>query len=168
MPIIAKRTERSFIPCPAGLHPAVCVDVVDLGVLKVTFSNETKVQHKCKIVWQTADEMPDGKPFLVQRRYTLSLSEKSSLRKDLESWRGKPFTDEELDGFDLEKLIGANCQLNVVHDQKNGDTYANVTTVVPLGRGMVKIKPRDYIRVQDRDPRDGAAKTEITDEDIPF
>ena len=43
--------------------------------------------------------MPDGKPFLVRRRYTASLHEKSALRKDLESWRGRAFTNVELDGF---------------------------------------------------------------------
>ena len=63
--------------------------------------------------------LADGKPFLISRRYSLSLHEKSSLRRDLESWRGRAFTQEELRGFDLEVLIGVGCLVSVVHEQRN-------------------------------------------------
>ena len=45
-----------------------------------------------------------GRRFDVARVYTLCLHERAALRKDLESWRGRKFTEQELDGFDLEKL----------------------------------------------------------------
>lgn len=161
-------TGTSFKPAPAGLHQAVCVDVVDMGILEVSYAGKTKRQHKVRVVWQIDQDMEDGKPFIVQKRYTLSLHEKANLRKDLESWRGRPFTDAELEGFDLEKLLGANCQLNIQHVQKAGETYANVISIVPLGRGMQKMEPRDYVRVQDREENAKGDPEPLTYEDIPF
>ena len=159
----------SFKPAPSGLHQGVCVDVVDMGVLEVTYAGQTKRQHKVRVVWQIDQDMESGKPFIVQKRYTLSLHEKATLRKELESWRGRVFTDEELAGFDLEKLLGANAQLNIQHANKNGEIYANVVSIVPLGRGMQKIEARGYVRVQDRTDINGQTDPEpLTVEDIPF
>ena len=36
MPIVAK-ASADFTPAPAGTHAATCVDVVDLGILEVTY-----------------------------------------------------------------------------------------------------------------------------------
>lgn len=169
MAIIATAGE-TYTPAPAGLHQAICVDVVDLGFLEVTYANKTKKQHKIRVVWQI-DELDDaGKRHLLFKRYTLSLNEKSTLRKDLESWRGRTFTRDEEMGFDVEKLIGANCQVNVQHAAKNGNTYANVVSIVPLGRGMAKIDASNYVREKDRTPEQQTAEpvTELTDDDIPF
>lgn len=167
MPIIAKQGSGTFTPCPPGLHQAVCVDVVDMGMIKTTYNGKSKEQHKVRLVWQIDEEMDDGRPYTAQRRYTCSLDKKASLRRDLESWRGRPFTGDELNGFDLEVLIGINCQINVVHETRDGDTYANVTTIVPISKGQPKLAARDYVRVKDRE---GAETTsyEGTDEDIPF
>ncbi len=149
MSIIAKgETGTSdFTPCPAGMHQGVCVDVIDRGIEETPWGEK----HRVVIKWQVSALMDDGRPYLVQKLYTLSLHEKSNLRHDLESWRGKPFADREVsEGFDLENLLGANCQLLVVHNTPRDRTYANVTAVTPLAAGMRKIEPRDYERVIDR------------------
>jgi hypothetical protein len=114
--------------------------------------------------------MDDGRPFIVQKRYTASLNEKATLRKELESWRGRPFTQEELDAFDLDKLIGANCQLNIQHVTKEGKLYANVVSIVPLGKNMPKMESNDYVRVQDRpdSEREPENHEPLTADDIPF
>jgi hypothetical protein len=149
--VMARRTERKFSLAPAGLTQGVCCDIIDLGVIETTYKGKTKKQHKATIVWQTADIDPvNNKPYLVFKRYTVSLDEKANLRKDLESWRGRSFSEEELTGFDLDKLIGANGQLNIVHNKTGDDTYANVQSIVPLARGMVKIEVKDYMRHEDR------------------
>lgn len=165
MPIIARDNRSEFNPAPEGLHQAVCVDVVDKGM--VTGQYGTK--HQIQIRWQIdyADEETGRRP-LVVKSYTLSLNEKAVLRHHLEAWRGKQFSAQELDGFDLENLIGANCQLQVVHNLgKNGTTYANVQAVVPLGKGMVKMQPEDYVRVCDRDSTQQAQQFE-EGERVPF
>ncbi len=176
MPIIAKDTGggKEFTPAPGGVHAAVCCDVVDLGVLEVIYSGKTKKQHKIRIVWQIEQNMEDGKPFIVQKRYTLSLHEKAALRADLESWRSKPFTEDELHGFDVESVIGAPALLNVVPEMKDGKVYANIKSLMRLPKtGFTVLTPRDYIRAKDRDPKhdtnDAPPFAEgITDDDVPF
>ena len=171
-PIVAKRSEKTFTPAPSGTHQAVCVDVVDLGFMESAFT-PGKRQHKISVVWQIAERMENGKPFLTQQRYTLSLDEKANLRRDLESWRGKPFTDAELGGFDVESVIGANCLLSIVHVERKGNVYANVKSVMPLMKGMPKMIGESYVRVQDREPRpdvepDDQTPDMVDADDIPF
>lgn len=164
---------KAFTPAPAGLHHGVCVDVVDMGWLEVTYAGKTKKQHKVRLVWQIDEAMEDGRRYIVQKRYTLSLHEKAALRHDLESWRGRAFTDDELGGFDLEKLLGVNAFLNVVQVQKSGSVYANVASVVPLKKGMAKMVPEAYVRVKDRTEQQLSDEPttelpELTADDIPF
>lgn len=176
MPIIAKSSGQNFIPAPAGSHVAVCVDVVDLGVLEVNFGGKTKKQHKINIVWQIDEVREDNKPYQVQKRYTLSLHEKAGLRKDLESWRGRPFTPAELEGFDVEAVLNVACMLNVIHNVKDGSTYANVAAIMKLPKGVQAPNARDYVRVCDRQPTQGEPDApnypedgyEPSMDDVPF
>lgn len=174
MPIYTRASGTNYVPAPAGAHAAVCVDVVDLGILTVEYAGKKKEQHKIKIVWQIDEVRGDGKPFSVSKRYTNSLHEKAALRKDLESWRGRPFTQAELEGFDLEQLLGAGALVNVIQTSKEGATYANVTGVMRLPKGMPAPSQRDYTREIDREPKAPEPPTgphvdwEPTDDDVPF
>lgn len=174
MAIIAKASGGGeFTLCPEGAHASTCVDVIDLGMVETEFNGEKKKQHKVRIVWQTGEINPDnGKPFLAGKRYTNSLHEKATLRKDLESWRGRAFTKQELTGFDLENLLSAPALLNVIHEARSGKTYDNVTTIMRLPRGMAAPEATDYVRKCDRTPE---APTNIdvetyapNDDDVPF
>src|SRR6185503_20656322 len=124
-PIIAKDNQKEYPLAPQGLFQAVCVDVVDLGLVKDQYGEK----HKVQLRWQLDMESDDGQRFMVAKRYTNSLNEKARLRAHLESWRGQKFSPEELKGFDLEKLIGVNCQIQIVHSEDDkGRTWANVST----------------------------------------
>jgi hypothetical protein len=177
MGIVAK-AGATFVPCPSGSHLAVCIDVVDLGLIATNFGGKTKTQHKVKIVWQVDEKREDGTPFHASKRYTLSLHEKASLRKDLESWRGRQFTEDELDGWDVENVLRAPAMISVVHEAKNGTVYGNVSAVMrpPKGVAVPAADPK-YIRVKDRkDEAPGTASGsdgpdfdgQYSDEDIPF
>jgi len=131
-----------FTPPPAGTFPAVCYRVIDLGTQKSEFQGETKIQRKILLSWEIADEeerMPDGRPFSLSSRYTWSMHEKATLRRDLESWRGKAFVEADFgpEGFNIRKLVGAPCMLNVVHKLKDGKTFGNVGSIAKMPRGMV-------------------------------
>ena len=166
MPIIASGKAGNFVPCPEGTQQAVCCDVVDKGLMETPWGQK----HKIDVVWQSAELMPNDKPFLVSKRYTLSLSDKANLRHDLESWRGRPFSEDELDGFDVEKLIGVNALVNVVHKKgSKGGVFANVIAIMPLPRSMPKIVASDYTRVVNRATEPEPDETfEAEREDIPF
>ena len=145
--IIAKNNGGNFEMIPEGTHQAVCFAVHDIGLQSNNFGT---TQHKVVISWEIKETIKaegeyKGKRYVISNRYTLSLNEKSTLRKHLESWRGKKFTAEELDkGFDIEKVIGVNCMISVVHtESKNGKTYANVSAVMSLAKGMEKMTPEN-------------------------
>lgn len=167
MAIIATAGDggQTFTPAPVGVHQAVCVDVIDKGIVEVTYQGKTKKQHKISVAWQIDERRDDGKPYLVYKRYTLSLNEKATLRKDLESWRGRAFTREEEMGFDVETVLGANCQINVQHNTVGDKTYANVVSIMPLGKSMGKMGVRDYLRVSERPSENGSGPQ--TDEPPP-
>jgi hypothetical protein len=158
MSIIAKaNSEKEFakLPLPeAGTTQAVCCAVWDLGLQKTLFKNEDgsdKVQHKIIIAWEISEKINEptseyhNKPYMLNKKYTLSLGEKANLRKDLESWRGKPFTEDEIkNGFDVEKLYGINCFIGVKHEPNKNDpsiVYANVSAILPLPKGVEKMTP---------------------------
>lgn len=167
MSLVVKKPDRSdFIPAPAGLHRAVCVDVVDMGYVDF---GKFEPKDSVKIVWQTEATGTDGKRYTVRALYTKSLGARANLRKALISWRGKDFTPAELKGFDLEKLVGANCQINVVHVVKaiDGDevTYANVNNIVPASRDAERLASLNYTRESEREPTEARPHTQSNDPD---
>jgi len=140
----------SFTPCPAGPHSATLVDVIDLGLVTSVYEGKSKTAHKVRLVWQVAERKDDGTPYQVSKQYTASLHEKASLRKDLEAWRGQPFTKEQAAGFDIEVLLHKPCLLNVQHADRAGSTFANVTSLMRLPKGMPVVQPTGYVRKKDR------------------
>jgi len=157
---------KSFTPAPAGVHQAVCCDVVDLGLVEVEWQGQKNTKPMVRLVWQIAESEPEtGKPYLIAKRYGASLHKKATLRKDLQSWRGRPFTEAELKEFDLDNVIGAGALLNVVHNVKDGTTYANIEAIMPLPKGTPRLDVRDYVRVQDREPSHAEPET---DDSVPF
>lgn len=120
-----------------GIYLAVCSQVIDLGYQSVPAFN--KVVHKVRIVWEIPDKVIKIKdeeyPRRLSRDFTLSLSENSNLRKTLQQWRGKTFTKEELQGFQMHKLLGVGAQIQVMHKEGRNGIYANVETVLPFPKG---------------------------------
>ena len=136
-----------FQLAPVGNHIARCVQVIDLGTQRDSFEGKPKIMHKVRISWELPeekavfDEEKGEEPFLVSKEYTLSLSDRANLRHDLESWRGRDFTEKELEAFDIDKLLGAPCMLNVIHKKsaKKRD-YVAITSVTRLPKS---VKPKD-------------------------
>ena len=124
-----------FTPAPEGTHVARCVQLIDLGTQYSDFYK--KSAHKILLGWELPNELQDdGKPFLVWRRYTLSLSDKSNLRKDLKSWRGREFTATELEGFELRNVVDKACMISVTHSERDKSIYADVDAVMKLLKDM--------------------------------
>lgn len=147
---------NGFDPVSQGMHKAICYGVYDLG----TQFNEYfgKSSHRVLIQWELPEERIDvdrdgetvNLPRAQSKMYTLSLHEKANLRKDLESWRGRSFTAEELAGFDLQKLLGVDCQIQVIHKKKDDKTYANVSLVIPgIGKHQETENPQRFYSIDD-------------------
>jgi len=134
-----------FEPAPAGNHIARCIQLIDLGTTLQDYFGEESMKHQLFISWEIPGEMKtytkDGEeitePFVASAFYTASLNEKANLRALLESWRGKPFTEEECQGFDPKVLVGVPCMLNVIHKANNkGKMKAKIAGATPLPKGF--------------------------------
>jgi hypothetical protein len=142
MPIIAENNGSNFTLIPAGNHIARCYEMVQIGtVIETTGIYAGKESHKVRLTWETPDEKHDfGKgeqPFSISKEFTLSMHEKSTLRKMLESWRGKAFTEDEAKRFDVTKLLGKPCMLNVIHKKSNsGKEYAEISSISALPKSF--------------------------------
>lgn len=139
MAIIAS-AKSNFEPISEGVHTAVCINIIDLGEQYSPFYKNNS--RKVMITWETPDETitRDGeeKPMIISKEYTLSLSDKASLRKDLAAWRGRDFTDQELAGFDLKNVLGKACQIQIMHNEKG---YAKIASIMSLPKGMPSMQP---------------------------
>jgi hypothetical protein len=146
MAITAKKGEgfeRELIP--AGNYVARCYKMVEIGTIPTEYLGETKMLHKVRIGWELPTELkvfnPEKgeQPCVIDKEYTLSLGEKANLRKDLQSWRGKAFTEQEAEAFDITKLLGVPCMLNIIHVQGKKDatkTYQSIGSVSPMPKGL--------------------------------
>jgi hypothetical protein len=142
----------NFKRVPAGVYIGRCYSLIDLGTQESSGQFGTKLQYKVRIGWELFGEDDQGHPLTVEvdgktlpmtiaKSYTLSLHEKSSLRKDLAAWRGKDFTEDEAKAFDISKLIGAYCMVNVTTSETNGKTYSNVAGLTQLPSALKSAKP---------------------------
>ena len=142
----------NFKRVPAGAYIGRCYSLIDLGTQLSSGQFGEKLQHKIRIGWELFGEDENGEPLTVDvdgktmpmtisKSYTVSLHEKSGLRKALAAWRGRDFTEEEAKGFDVSKLIGAYCMVNVTTSEANGKTYSNVAGLTPLPGALKNSKP---------------------------
>jgi hypothetical protein len=141
---LPKPEGGNFTPPPAGNHVAICYRFLDLGTQSVEWKGTQKLQRKVLISWELSHELMTtgdyaGQPFTIGRRYTWSMSEKANLRHDLESWRGKAFNEEDFSGpkrFDIRNVLGKPCMLSIVHESRDGSTYANIKGIGAMPKGM--------------------------------
>lgn len=142
----------NFKRVPQGVFIGRCFSLIDLGTQHTSGQYGDKFQHKIRIGWELFGEDEagapltidvDGKqmPLTISKSYTVSLHEKAGLRKDLAAWRGKDFTEEEAKAFDVSKLVGAYCMVNVTTSENNGKTYSNVGGLTPLPAALKNAKP---------------------------
>ncbi len=144
MAIIAENKGGSdFEPVTAGTYAARCYSMVHIGTTTEEFEGKAKTLNKIRLSWELPTELKEfkegegEKPFFVSKEFTLSMHEKSSLRKYLEAWRGKAFTEDEAKSFDVTKLLGKECLVSIIHEVKKEKTYAKIASVSTLPKGMV-------------------------------
>jgi hypothetical protein len=144
--------NQSFPPIPPDVYQAVCYGLYDLG--SHHDKKFDKVVHQVLLIWElpdlriaiTKDGTTIDKPRGISKTYTLSLGEKANLRKDLQSWRGRPFTAQELEGFDLKSILGVNCMLQIIQIDKDGKKYSQISAILPLFKGMPSKQPENPLQ----------------------
>ena len=143
MEFIAKSEGNSSIPkLENGVYTAISSMMIDIGGQRSTLDNN--IRRKFIMVWNIVGEFVEVNkeqlPRVMSKEYTLSINEKSNLRKDLQAWRGQAFTEEELQGFNLLTVMNKPCQLQIINEEKNGKNYNNISAIMALPEGM-KVDP---------------------------
>ena len=127
----------------ADYYIARCYGVIITGT---TFNQRFgNTQTKVTFLWELPSELinyeKDGQtitaPKVISKSFTLSMNERATLRKNLESWIDRAFTPEELkQGVDISKFAGTACRLAIGQAQKvDGTKYNTVDKVVRLKDG---------------------------------
>jgi len=138
MALIPKSGGSDFPVVPTGVHKARLIRVIDQGTQEIVYNEETHHKHKIMMLWELPECLIQeegefqGKPFSIALFPTLSLHRKSALRPLLVSWRGRDFTQEEEDTFNVIDLLDKTFLINVVHNESGGNTYANIAALMPL------------------------------------
>ena len=126
--ILQSKISADFKPHAEGIHPAVCVDVIDLGLMESEFQGLKRLVNKVRLVFETEQKNEEGKNCTLSKTFTASLNSKAKLAEFLGKWRGRPIVPGET--VDLGKLLGACCTLVISHQQNLvGRTYASVDAV---------------------------------------
>lgn len=148
--------ERAIVS--EGVHQAICVGIYDIGTQNGLYGKKRQVIISFEIPEERITV--DGKdlPLIISKRYTLSGSPKSSLRRDLETWRGKPYVDE---AIDLEEFLGKNCLLQIVHQDVNGVKKAKIAGIMTLPKSMKPMRPESPMIIYSID--DGEPPSEVPD-----
>lgn len=142
MAIIAENTGTKREPIPQGNYVARCYQMIEIGTVQEEYEGQKKIQRKVRFGWELPtelkvfDESKGEQPLVISNEYTISMHEKAKLRAILQSWRGKAFTEDEAKSFDLTKLMGAPCMLNIIHKETPNGTYANIASISPMPKGM--------------------------------
>jgi hypothetical protein len=145
MPIFAENKSKPIELVPAGNHIGRAFQMIQIGTITEVIMGKTVTHSKVRIGWELPAMLKvfkeeNGKqPYIISQEYTLSMHEKSSMRKMLASWRGKDFTEEEAKKFDITKLLGIPCLLNIIHKPKKTDPssmYQAISGITPVPKGM--------------------------------
>ena len=114
MPITAQnnpKPPRELVP--EGNHIARCYRMIEVGTItKDNIPGQAPKQvYTIMLYWELPylmkvfDEAKGPQPTSIHKEFALFMSSQSNLRKTLESWRGKKWTDEEAYKFDVTKLL---------------------------------------------------------------
>lgn len=155
----------TYTPHPEGAFPAVCCDVQDLGWEETTYGWKYKIRLVFFCGQHTDEKEVEGVkkrfPMTVSKKFTASLNEKANLRAFCKSWRGgKDFDAETIkNGFDFEKMLGADAFIQVSHFDYQGSKYAGIDTIMGLPKGTPGVPfPTDFKRLKDREDWKGPAQ----------
>ena len=122
----------------AGIYRATCYGIVVVGTKKENFNGDEKNRCKIMLFFELPDEMrvfdidKGEQPFSLKKEYTFTMFSKSSLRKDLEAWRGKDFTDAEAAVFNISTLLGVGVNLGVgIKTSRTNKRYNVINSLNP-------------------------------------
>lgn len=133
---IKDRAKPKAPPVEPGVYMAVCIGFIDCGeqYSEKFKSYSSKGMYVWELIGETIEVDGEQKPRQLSKEFTISGSSKSNLRKFIESWNSKTYSDDDFMEFDLFDQIGKPCQINVVLNETK--EYSNVDNIMPIPRGF--------------------------------
>lgn len=136
MSLYMPASSTQFELPPEGIHPAYCYRLIDLGTQpRKGFQGAPDTEARMLLVgFELAikERNKEGKAFTIGKQWKLSGHAKANMRKDIESWRGKKFTnDDEAMQYDVSKIVGAKVILDVQREiGQDGKEYAGIKSFI--------------------------------------
>jgi len=147
--VLESKVGGDFKPHVEGIHNAVCVDVINLGLVETEFQGQRRLVNKVRIVFETEQRTEDGRNCTISKTYTASLHPKAKLTEGLGKWRGRPVVPGE--SIDLDKLIGACATLVISHQTSlAGRTYASIDAISKPTKRLVASGGYDPVLARQR------------------
>lgn len=138
---------------PIGTHVARSIGLIDIGSQEGEYQGQKTFKRQFILRWEIPGELMTkgdntGKPFVVSKFYTASLSEKSNLRKDLVNWRGRDFTADELAGFAAKNILDKPCMVQIT--DKSGKNRVTGVFALPKGTACPNaVNPVEYFSLEE-------------------
>jgi hypothetical protein len=144
MAIIAEnKGSGNFAPIAQGNYVARCFSMIEIGTIEEEYQGEKKMAHKVRLTFEFPTEQKIFKeengeqPYVISKEFTLSMHEKAGLRKFLEAWRGKSFTELEAKAFDITVLLGKPCMINIIQKENSkGNLVSQISSVGGMPKGL--------------------------------
>lgn len=134
---------KSIEPIKPGTHIARCVQMIHVGTITEEIQGKSTTRNLVRLTFELPtelhvfDETKGAEPRFVSKEFTLSLNEKSTLRKFLDTWRGVPFTPEQAKKFDVTNLLGVPCMLSVgLKVSGTGKQYNSIDGALAIPNGI--------------------------------
>jgi hypothetical protein len=141
---------------PKGTHIAILTQLIDWGTQQDRFGARRKIEVINELPEETHvfNEESGEEPFIVDRKYAMTIGKGSALREFLEGMLGESIPDE----VDLEEYLETVYQLSI-DIEEDGD-YENVVikSAMPLGKSQLKTagkyKAHGHVLILDLDNYD--------------
>lgn len=117
---------------PAGQYAAICVLTDVFGYTKDNFPIR-------RLRFGTIARRPDGRPFIIERRFRGPFHKPNSLSAFIDDWQvGALHPSESWANFPWKSLIGEAATLTVdIADYLSGRTVACITKIAPCDQNLV-------------------------------
>lgn len=139
-----KKSTGNFKLCPAGTFVARCFMVIDMGHHDESYQGRhIGLRPKVRFGFELPTKLDVFKengpqePYTLSIKFTNSLHEKGKLLPTLNQWRGKPLTDADIARFTIDKVLGKEAMITVVHKEKaDKSKTAVISTITQLMEGV--------------------------------
>lgn len=140
---IKDRAKPKLPPVAPGVYIAVCVYSIDLGEQLCEYKDKAKsynnqVQLVFELIGETVEIDGKQEARTLSRTFNIARSKNAGLRKFVQSWMARQFSDEEFGELDIDDFVGQPAQLSVILNDTG--EYANIDSIMQLPRGSAPPK----------------------------